>query len=130
MLISGIVVLLATALAARMISERGYRTLTDEQKVRLMDGFSTQRAYSLIPLVLLIGGFFLLISNTDLDRTLLTTAYFGLLVLYVLIKAVFNHWKMKSLEMPASYRRHFLASQAIAMLGVAWLLYAMAQTSI
>ena len=123
--ISGFIVLLIASIASRFISERGYRTLTDEQKVRLLDGFALQRVYSLVPAVLLLGGFFFCISYTDLDRGLLFAAYFGLLVAYIVIKSVFNHWKMKSLEMPAGYRRHFLASQAVSMLGVAWFVFAM-----
>lgn len=50
---SGFVALLAAIVASRFINESGYRKLEPEQKLRLMDGFSRTRAYSMIPLLTL-----------------------------------------------------------------------------
>ena len=120
MAISGIVALLVSMVLSRIINERGYRTLSADQKVRLMDGFSAQRAYSLIPMVVLVGAYFLLSTKTSLDPTMLAGGYFVLLVVYVVVRGVLNHRKMKSLEMPDIYRRYFMISQALSVLGFAW----------
>ena len=58
--ISGFIALLLAVLASRIINERGYRHLSSEEKVTLMDGFSKTRAYSMIPIIILIGGYYLL----------------------------------------------------------------------
>src|SRR5688572_11578125 len=109
--ISGYVAILVGLIAARIINERGYRTLSAEEKVRLMDGFSAQRAYSLIPLVVLIGGYYFL-TRTGINQTALSAAYFGLLATYIVVLAVLNHWRLKTLGMPDAYRRNFTISQA------------------
>ncbi len=57
MQMSGIIALLVSLVASRIINEQGYRTLTSEQKIRLMDGFSNARAYSMIPVLVLAGSF-------------------------------------------------------------------------
>jgi hypothetical protein len=125
MAISGFVALLVAIVAARIINERGYRTLSAEEKLRLMDGFSAQRAYSLIPMVLLVAAYFLLSTKTSLDPTMLAIGYFGLLVVYVVIRAILNHRKMKTLGMPDKYRRYFVVSQLLSMLGLAWFAFSM-----
>jgi hypothetical protein len=120
---SGFIVLIATIIASRIINERGYRHLSAEEKVRLMDGFSKARAYAMIPAFIVIGGYFILIKNTDLDRGILTMAYFGLLILYVIVRTILNHKKMSELDMPERYRKMFSLSQIISLIGVAWFFY-------
>ena len=73
---SGYIALFAGVIVSRIINERGYRILSNEEKVRLMDGFSKARAYSLIPLLLLIGAYYLLMTKTALDK-----GYFRLVIL-------------------------------------------------
>jgi hypothetical protein len=63
--ISGYIALFAAIIVSRIINERGYRVLSDEEKVRLMDGFSKTRAYSLIPLLILIGVYYVLMTKTE-----------------------------------------------------------------
>jgi len=73
---SGYIALFAAVIVSRIINERDYRILSNEEKVRLMDGFSKARAYSLIPLLLLIGAYYLLMTKTALDK-----GYFRLVIL-------------------------------------------------
>jgi hypothetical protein len=120
--LSGYIAILAGVIGARIINERGYRTLSDEQKVRLMDGFAAQRIYSLIPLLVLIGSYFLL-TRAGIDQTLLSAGYFGLLAAYIVVLAIWNHWRLKTLGMPDTYRRFFTASQVVSMHGVAWFFF-------
>lgn len=121
--VSGYVVLLGSVVVARILNERGYRQLDDAEKLRLMDGFSATRAYSLIPLLLLIGAFWGLSSLPGIDHTLLAIGYFVGLLTYIVVLAVFNHRRMLSLEMPDNYRKTFGLSRIISFTGVAWFFF-------
>lgn len=117
---SGILVLLITIVLSRILNERALRELTADEKVRLIDGFASARAYSLIPLVALAGGYWLLLSKTKIDPQLLSVAYFGLILIWIAVRSVLNQRKLRELEMPATYRQRFLISQAISLGGFAW----------
>jgi uncharacterized membrane protein YiaA len=124
MQISGFVALLVAMMISRIVSEKGYRRLDAEQKLRLMDGFSTTRAYSMIPLLLLIAAFWFLISQTQIDKRFLTVAYFALLLVYVVFRAILNQRKIKELDLPNDYNRMFTIAQVVSFLGIAWFFFA------
>lgn len=88
-----------------------------------MDGFSKSRAYSLIPLLGLIGGYGLLATKTDISQKMLSTAYFSLLIAFVVVKSLLNQRKMTALNLPAAYRRCFTIAQVVSLIGVAWFFY-------
>ena len=121
--ISGIIALFLSVIISRIINEKGYRSLTSEEKVCLMDGFSKSRAYSMIPMLVLIGVYYLLMSRTSLDKGILTLSYFCLLVAYVIVRIVFNHKKLLKINMPKVYLRYFTIAQIVSVLGVAWFFY-------
>lgn len=123
MQISGFIALLAAIIVSRFISERGYRNLNPDQKLRLMDGFSSTRAYSMVPLLVLIAGFWYLTTKTEIDKQLVTTAYFGLLIVYIVLRTILNQRKLLSLGMPPEYRRMFMIAQAVSLVGVAWFFF-------
>lgn len=127
MQMSAFVVLLATMIVSRIISERGYRKLDSDEKLRLMDGFSKTRSFSMIPLLLLIAAYWFLITQTDIDNQYVTIAYFGLLVLYVVIRSILNQRKLTQLELPTDYRRTFTIAQIVSFLGVAWFFFVIFQ---
>lgn len=123
MQISGFLVLLATLIVSRIVNERAYRQLSKDEKVRLMDGFSTTRAYAFIPLFILIAAFWLLVTYTTINLQYLTVGYFSLLICYVLIRTGMNQQKMRQLDLPKSYQRMFTISQMISLVGIAWFFY-------
>lgn len=120
---SGFIALIAAIVVSRMISERAYRKLDSDQKLRLMDGFSSTRMYSMVPVLILVAAFWYLTTKTEIDKSLITTAYFGLLIAYIVIRTILNQRKLLSLEMPAEYRRMFMTAQAVSLVGVAWFFY-------
>ncbi len=119
-----IIVLLVAVVVSRIISERGYRKLDSEDKVRLMDGFSQKRMYSMLPLLALIVLYWFLSTQTEYGGQLLTIVYFGLLVLYVIVSAVINQRILTRLQMPKDYCRLFSVTQVISFCGIAWFFYA------
>lgn len=110
---------------SRIINERGMRRLTPEQKLRLLDGFSAARAYSLIPLLVLVGAFWLLSSRPEVNKQYLAIGYFSLLILFVITRVFLNQRKMGQLDLPQDYRRLFSLSQVVSCLGVAWFFFVM-----
>jgi len=122
---SGFVVFIASIVISRMVNERAYRELDSETKVRLMDGFSKTRAYSMVPLLILIAAYWYLMTQVSANKQVLTAAYFGLLIAYVVIRSIMNRTKLSQLKMPAKYVRMFSLSQVISLLGVAWFFFAL-----
>lgn len=120
---SGFIALLVAIVISRFINERGYRTLEPDQKLRLMDGFSATRMYSMVPLLVLVAAFWFLVTKTDVNKQMVTTAYFGLLAIYVVVRTILNQKKLTTLEMPQQYRRSFMIAQAISLVGFAWFFY-------
>ena len=120
---SGFIALLVAIVISRFINERGYRTLEPDQKLRLMDGFSATRMYSMVPLLVLVAAFWFLVTKTDVNKQVVTIAYFGLLAIYVVVRTILNQKKLTTLEMPQQYRRSFMIAQAISLVGFAWFFY-------
>ena len=123
MQIPGFIVLLVAVVISRSINERGNRTLKPDEKLRLMDGFSATRMYSMVPLLALVAAFWFLLTKTEVNKRVVTMCYFGLLALYVVVRTILNQKKLTTLEMPQQYRRSFMIAQAISLVGVAWFFY-------
>ena len=117
---SGIIALLVAMLVSRFINERGYRTLEPDQKLRLMDGFSSTRMVSMIPLLVMIIIFWFLMTNTNIDKRLLAISTSVLVLVYILIRTILNYRKLITLDMPNEYRRYFMLAQIITLVGVSW----------
>lgn len=130
MQISGFIALFAAIIGSKIINERAFRALADDEKLRLMDGFSKTRAYALIPLFVIIGLYFLLITQTNLDKGLMLISYFSLLLVFVVIRTAMNHKKLVNLQMPIAYRRLFALSQVLSLVGMAWFFYTFFSTKL
>ena len=120
---SGFIALLLGILGSRIVNERAYQKLDSNEKLRLMDGFSNVRAYSIVPLLVLMAVFWLLMTQTQLSRFVVTMGYFGALVLYIAIRTILNRRKLIELAMPASYRQSFMIAQVISLVGLAWFFF-------
>ena len=125
MQMSGFVVFFVAIVVSRIISERGYRTLDSEEKVRLMDGFSKIRSYALIPVLVLVGGYWFLMTQTSVNKQSLSVVYFGLMIVYLIVRCVVNHVKLTQLDLPNDYRRMFTIAQVVSMLGIGWFFFAL-----
>jgi len=120
---SGLPVLLGAMIASRVIRERGYKQLTNEEKVELMDAFSNARMLSLAPLLVLIGGFWLLRSHTSIAPWALNAGYFILLFAYCLGLTWLYNAKVAKLNVSEKFRLNFTLSQVVSGVGVAWFFF-------
>jgi hypothetical protein len=121
---TGIIALFAAILVSRIVNERAYQKLAPDEKLRLMDGFSRTRAYSLVPLLIMIAVFWLLMTQTTLEKQVISVGYFGVLAAYVIVRSVLNRQKLIQLKLPAEYRRAFAIAQIVSLVGLAWFFFA------
>jgi hypothetical protein len=121
----GLVAFLVAIVAARYLAERGFSTLDIEQKTRLVDGFTSHRKFSLVPIALFVVVY---LGATRLFPDALrelTYAMFGITIIYVFGSGVWMARRLQSLEMSARYVRTFLWARALSTAGVLALFGAM-----
>jgi uncharacterized membrane protein len=114
----GLVVLLLAVFAARLISERSYRLLTLEEKGQMMDAFSGLRRFYLVPLIVLVGGYWLLADTTGAAGSTVSIVYFGGLLVYVVGMNVYMYRKMKSHFPRPQFLRLQTAAQILRLAGI------------
>ena len=114
----GLIGFVICLIASRILSERAFRSLPDEQKVALMNAFSGMRAYALIPLLAILAVMFglprLFPGNPHLGL------YIGLILLaaYVLFMHVLIVRRLQALQLGGSYQQQFLLARHINHAGM------------
>ena len=114
----GLIAILIGIIVSRYISEKGYATLSDAEKTRLMDGFSQHRKVSLIPLALFVVIYLGAVRLFPQLHRDLTHILLGGTVVYMTSVSVWMKRKLGTLELPASYIRTFLWARGISFVGV------------
>lgn len=120
---SGYVALFLAVVVSRVLTDKANKCLSDEERLKLKEGVWKNLIYSLIVLFVLVGGFFLVLKNVEIERRTLTNAYFSILLAFLLARIVFNHARMEKLELNESYRKFTNFAQIASFLGVAWFGY-------
>lgn len=120
---SGYVALFLAVVVSRVLTDKANKCLSDEERLKLKEGVWKNLIYSLIVLFVLVGGFFLVLKNVEIERRTLTNAYFSILLAFLLARIVFNHARMEKLELNKSYRKFTNFAQIASFLGVAWFGY-------
>lgn len=116
-MIVGVSLLMAGIIISRILNEKAMKVLSQEDKARLIDGFSGARAYGFIPLVILIGAFIGLNKYSNLDKQMIFYVYIILLLAFVVGMQIFVSRKLTKLEFPKSYIKKFSFSRAVYFLG-------------
>lgn len=119
----GIGIFIVTIIASRIISERAMKELTIDEKAKLIDAFSGMRAYSLIPLSIIICGYFLIMRYTDINRVVLSVVYFSLIILFIIISNIYVYKKLSKLNFPATYLKTHVFSKLISFIGIGIFFY-------
>jgi hypothetical protein len=105
------IVLFGLVIASRFVSESGFKLLSGEQKVTVIDAFSAHRKYSLLIFVLLISpGFFFpgLISRH---------LFLAIVFVYFLSVAGLAYRKLSSLNVKTEYIHRYLLSLLLVVAG-------------
>lgn len=101
----------------RMLMEGAQAKLTAEQKLSLLDSFTPMRKFRSISIIVLAGGFFLLLYLLPQYASTLTICFLVVFVLYFLAVQYFTLQKLKTLNMPTHYITRYLWSMAIFIVG-------------
>lgn len=115
----GVVVLFAGIVGGRLVSERANRHLSMEQKAALMDAFSGQRRWSMVPLVVALIGYVVglrLVHPTQ--QVFLLAGFLAALGLYLAVTAVLTLRRMVALELPDAYRSQYMLGRVIFYCGL------------
>lgn len=107
------VLFLLLVLLSRYVSDRGLKTLTPEEKVRLVDGFSSLRIWNLLPFVLLFISYLVLTRIAVVEYAVVTVVFLGLVVVSAVAVQYATLRKIRSLGMPDSYRRWYIRGRLI-----------------
>lgn len=112
-------VFLACIAISRMVAERALRTLSPEEKIRLVDGFSGMRAYSLLPAVLIVAAALTASQLFPGAPGWSTFIGLGLVAAYMVAVHSFIARKLARLQLPADYIRRFMFARHLGNAGVA-----------
>lgn len=115
----GITIFAVLYIASRVIGERALRRLSDEEKARLIDGFSSFRIFSAV-VVLLFVIIFLVAENylTGLSSAI-RVGFPAAIFLLLIVLSFITYRKLKSLNISESYIRTYLITLFLQYLGLA-----------
>ena len=103
---------------SRSMNERALRRLTDEEKARLIDEFSSQRLWSFAHILLIVAGYYWL---TILESVSITTAfaiYFFAIVLFMVLQYRRSLEKLRSIQISPEYIKTYQNSTLVKSLGL------------
>lgn len=107
----GLVVFIASFIAARIINERALKKLEKEEAARLLKGFSRFRIYSLLGIVVIVVAYIAEPLFLPGRKYLTPPVLMGVLVAFLLMTSTIAFRKLKKLGMPDSYvNKHLLAT--------------------
>jgi hypothetical protein len=108
--IASLVFLFGGFIASRFLSERSLRLLSSEEKLTLLDSFSSLRAFGSIPLILLVCSFFAL---PHLPSRFIPLVFFTICLIIALWFAALHIYVSRRLRQlfisPAYQKAHFRA---------------------
>lgn len=114
-----VAVFLACIVISRILAERALRTLSPEEKVRLVDGFSGMRAYSLLPAVVIVVAALAVPQFFPGAPGWSPLLGLGLVAAYMVGVHFFIARKLARLRLPADYIQRFLFARHLGNAGVA-----------
>jgi len=119
-----IVIFVLTILLSRYINSKAIKKLSMEKKAELIDTFSGFSVWSIVPLLVIIGGFYFAVDY--MGNYLL---YLALLLLvsgvYVVALQVYIYKKLKNMDYPMSYIKQYILSVVVRFVGLFALSYPM-----
>jgi len=103
-------------IASRYLAEQAFRSLPQDQKLILMDGFSATRAFASLLLILAVMfGLPKIVPNSPFIGLY---CGFALLIIYVIGMHVYVVSRLRKLGVDENYQRSYLVSRHVSHLGV------------
>jgi hypothetical protein len=119
----GIAIALAATLWGRVIRERGLKTLNAEELHDLMSSFAKTRTVSVFVLVGIIALYLILGATGSFEKLWSMGvnplyAYFGMLLVYVLVTQGLSIARMRTMNLPQPYLKSVYQSAALQVTGI------------
>lgn len=111
-------IFLGCVIVSRILNERALRQLSPDQKVRLLDGFASIRAYSFVPIVLIAMIAFGLPEMFPDGPWWLSWLGLGAFLVYAVVMHFMVARKLYSLDLPECYTRQVLLCRHIHHMGL------------
>ena len=117
----GFVGFMGAYLIARIISERGNKMLSPEEKGRLVEAFAGLRVYGIaVPFAALLV--FLVVSRVAPESSnLVLFGVLGVFLIMILVRTIFTVRTLKRMDVPAAYVTNFLCALIVQYFGLAFL---------
>ncbi|XXY53115.1 hypothetical protein WME91_18470 [Sorangium sp. So ce269] len=113
-----LIVSLLLIVGSRVMNERALSALSASDKARLVDGFSKQRIYTLVPVIALLIVNYAAIKLAPERTTEIFAVVIALTVALLIAGNVIAMRKLRSLGLPGSYIRKYLASRAVSLVAM------------
>lgn len=110
--------LITAVIVARILQERALRSLTTEEKGRLVEAFAGFRMIALIPLAAVAALYFGMSSLDALTTTTLLTVYFPVLLVFMAAMHFAIRRKLLALGVHPAYVRAHAIGRALVFVGV------------
>ncbi len=120
--IFGIAIMIASFIVSRIISEKGLKLLTNEEKGLLVSDFTQIRknnviilsAIVVIYMIVMFSGAVNFLEKNHIDPTFV---YFAMLFLYMILTTYISFKKVKSLGLPEGYVTRIRTANIIKLVG-------------
>jgi|SRR5215472_15560414 len=114
----GFVGFMGAYLIARIISERGNKMLSPEEKGRLVEAFAGLRVYGIaVPFAALLVFFRVAPESSNL----VLFGVLGVFLIMILVRTIFTVRTLKRMDVPAAYVTNFLCALIVQYFGLAFL---------
>lgn len=114
----GLLAFLVFMVGGRVISERALRKLPGEQKLLLLDAFSSGRMYGLVIGVLVVASVILLPKLFPSDTRIGLYIGIALFTGWVVVRQLMTARRLRSLEVDQGYKRSVMLAQVFVSIGM------------
>lgn len=111
-------VLMGAVFMGRYFSEKSYSQLTTEEKGRVMESFAGLRKFSLVPIIGLLGIYYILAVQIGVTSSLLYLLYLGLIPAYAIGTNIFVYKKIKTIQPKPEFIRMQMLGRLIPIIGL------------
>ncbi len=109
---------LALLILSRWLNERALKQISADQKAALVDLFSGQRTWNYGLVLVLIIGYWLLVSTQVIDAFAASMAYLGFTLLLMSGSSLLTYRKLKAANMDEGYIKNYLISSGVRLLAI------------
>ena len=100
-------------MASRRMSEKASHFLSDEDKERMFNAYSSLKKISLFPIIALFLSYFICLTAFKDKLPQLNNIFIGLLFLYAVITYTMQIFKIRKLNLPKEYMKKYMAGKLI-----------------